>query len=203
MVGFSKQESLKNEREDGNQNPMTKQPKSFTPQEKSQVALAAIKGEKTLAQISSDYRVHPTQIGLWKKQAIDYLPEAFKDNRRKEKLKEAEYQEQLDNLYRIVGQKDIELDWLKKNCQSFTQDERKRLIERDATLTLSRQCELLSILRSSLYYEPIEMSEHDKKTMDLIDEIYTAHPFYGNRRIKAELNETHRIPVGRDKVQNA
>lgn len=93
---------------------MTKQPKSFTPQEKSQVALTAIKGEKTLAQISSDYQVHPTQIGLWKKQAIDHLPEAFKDNRRKEKRKEAEYQEQLDNLYRIVGQKDIELDWLKK-----------------------------------------------------------------------------------------
>ncbi len=93
---------------------MTKQPKSFTPQEKSQVALAAIKGEKTLAQISSDYQVHPTQIGLWKKQALDHLPEIFKDNRRKEKRQQEEHQEQLDNLYRLVGQKDIELDWLKK-----------------------------------------------------------------------------------------
>ena len=37
--------------------------------------------------------------------------------------------------------------------------------------------------------------------MDRIDEIYTAHPFYGNRRIKAELNETYRIPAGRDKVR--
>lgn len=34
--------------------------------------------------------------------------------------------------------------------------------------------------------------------MDLIDEIYTAHPFYGNRRIRAELNLTHRVPIGRD-----
>lgn len=32
----------------------------------------------------------------------------------------------------------------------------------------------------------------------MIDEIYTAHPFYGNRRIKAELNFTHQIPIGRD-----
>lgn len=93
---------------------MTKQPKSFTPQEKSQVAIAAIKGEKTLAQISSDYQVHPTQIGLWKKQALDSLPEIFKDNRKKEKRQQEEYREQLDNLYRIVGQKDMELDWLKK-----------------------------------------------------------------------------------------
>lgn len=37
--------------------------------------------------------------------------------------------------------------------------------------------------------------------MDRIDEIYTEYPFYGNRRIKAELNETHHIPVGRDKVR--
>ena len=34
--------------------------------------------------------------------------------------------------------------------------------------------------------------------MDLIDKIYTAHPFYGNRRIKAELNLTHQISIGRD-----
>jgi transposase-like protein len=93
---------------------MTKQPKSFSPQEKSQVALAAIKGEKTMAQIGSDYRVHPTQIGLWKKQALDRLPDIFKDNRRKEKHQETEYREQLDNLYRMIGQKDIELDFLKK-----------------------------------------------------------------------------------------
>lgn len=75
------------------------------------------------------------------------------------------------------------------------------MIERGDTLTLSRQCDLLSIPRSSLYYEPIGISEHDKKTMDLIDEIYTAHPFYGNRRIKAELNLTHNIDIGRDKVR--
>lgn len=38
--------------------------------------------------------------------------------------------------------------------------------------------------------------------MRLIDEIYTEHPFYGNRRIKAELNKTHGIDIGRDKVRS-
>jgi len=37
--------------------------------------------------------------------------------------------------------------------------------------------------------------------MNLIDEIYTTYPFYGNRRIKAELNMTHGIDIGRDKVR--
>ena len=90
-----------------------------TPQEKAQVALAAIKEEKTMAQISSDFQVHPTQIGLWKKQAIDNLPELFKDKRKKEKEDSAGRQAELDNLYKIIGQRDAELDWLKKKLQIF------------------------------------------------------------------------------------
>jgi transposase-like protein len=90
-----------------------------TPQEKAQVALAAIKEEKTMAQISSDFQVHPTQIGLWKKQAIDTLPELFKDKRKKEKETEADRQAELDNLYKIIGQRDTELDWLKKKLRIF------------------------------------------------------------------------------------
>jgi transposase-like protein len=81
--------------------------------------LAYIKEEKTMAQISSDFQVHPTQIGLWKKQAIDNLPELFKDKRKKEKEDSAGRQAELDNLYKIIGQRDAELDWLKKKLQIF------------------------------------------------------------------------------------
>jgi putative transposase len=98
---------------------MTKKPRSFTPQEKSQVALAAIKEEKTMAQISSDFQVHPTQIGLWKKQAVDNLPELFKDGRKKEKENESSHQEEIDNLYKIIGRRDTELEWLKKKLSIF------------------------------------------------------------------------------------
>ena len=54
---------------------MTKKPKTFSPQEKTIIAVAAIKGDKTIAQISSEYQVHPTQIGLWRRQALDNMPE--------------------------------------------------------------------------------------------------------------------------------
>ena len=98
---------------------MTKQPRTFSPQEKAQVALAALKGEKTIAQISSDYQVHPTQIGLWKKQVLANVAELFKDNRKKAKQKEFDYQTELENLYKIIGQRDTELDWLKKKLSIF------------------------------------------------------------------------------------
>ena len=98
---------------------MTKQLRTFSPQEKAMVALAALKGDKTTAQISSNHQVHPTQIGLWKKQAIDNLSELFKNNRKKEKQKEADHQSELENLYKIIGQREIELDWLKKKLSIF------------------------------------------------------------------------------------
>ena len=59
--------------------------------------------------------MHSTQVGLWKKQALENFSELFKDNGKKEKQTELNHQEQLNNLYRIIGQRDIELDWLKKN----------------------------------------------------------------------------------------
>jgi len=93
---------------------MPKKHGNFSPKEKAQIALLAIKGEKTMAQISSDYHVYLTQIGLWKKYALENLSRLFQDNRRKEKKKEEERREELDNLYKLIGQKDLELDWLKK-----------------------------------------------------------------------------------------
>lgn len=88
--------------------------KIFTPQQKAQVALAAIKGEKTISQIASLYEVHPTQIQSWKKQALAGLTEVFLDKRKKEN----QTQDQLINeLYKTVGQRDIELEWLKKKLQ--------------------------------------------------------------------------------------
>ena len=98
---------------------MTKSPRIFSPTEKAQIALVAIRGEKTIAQISSEYQVHPTQIGLWKKQVLENLAEIFKDHHKQEKQTETVHQNQLDNLYKVIGQRDIELDWLKKKLSIF------------------------------------------------------------------------------------
>ncbi len=81
---------------------------------KAKVALEAVKGEKTLSQIASDYGVHANQIGQWKKRFLEELPALFSDRRRREgKEDEAE----ADELYRRIGQLKVELDWLKKKSQ--------------------------------------------------------------------------------------
>ncbi len=78
---------------------------------KARVALEAVRGEKTVAQISSDYKVHGNQIRQWKKKLLEELPGIFKDRRKKS---DKENEELTAELYRQIGQLKVELDWLKK-----------------------------------------------------------------------------------------
>jgi len=85
--------------------------KQYDSQFKATVALEAVKNEKTIAQIASDYSIHPNQVGKWKKQLLQVLPQVF-SNRRTSSEKAND--KLIDELYRQIGQLKVELDWLKK-----------------------------------------------------------------------------------------
>ncbi len=53
--------------------------KKYSATEKAKIALDAIKGDITLAQIAAKYSVHASQVNAWKKQALSYLPDAFSE----------------------------------------------------------------------------------------------------------------------------
>lgn len=78
---------------------------------KAQVARAAIKGEKTIAQIASEHSVHATQVNTWRKLADDGLPSLFSDNQTKILI---EKNQEIERLHAAIGQREVELDWLKK-----------------------------------------------------------------------------------------
>jgi transposase len=81
---------------------------------KAKVALEAVKGEKSIAQLSSEFGVHANQVRQWKKQLLEELPSIFSNKRRKAQ-KDAEQLE--SELYRQIGQLKVELDWLKKKSE--------------------------------------------------------------------------------------
>jgi len=83
---------------------------------KAKVAFEAAKGEKTIAQIASEFRVHPNQIRLWRKHLMEQLPELF-SNRRPQQEKAREELEA--ELYQQIGQLKMELEWLKKKSQTL------------------------------------------------------------------------------------
>jgi len=81
---------------------------------KARVALEAIRGEKTMAQIATEYGVHPNQIRQWRQKLLAELPQLFSDRR---KSAEKDGEELQAELYRQIGQLKVELDWLKKKSQ--------------------------------------------------------------------------------------
>ena len=70
----------------------------------------------------------------------------------------------------------------------------------DTRLSISTQCRLLDIPRSSFYYRPTETPAADEKLMRFIDEQYLAAPFYGSRRMTRELRLAG-FPVNRKRVR--
>lgn len=82
----------------------------------------------------------------------------------------------------------------------MTIKERRKLIDDDCLLSLTKQAELLDISRGSIYYEPV-IKEEDILIMNAIDKIYTKRPFYGSRRIRFDLRDYHSIYIGRKRTQ--
>jgi transposase len=79
---------------------------------KLKVATVALNGEKTVAEIASQHRVHPTQVGQWKKQLQEGATEIFGGRKPQSEVSEA----LVSQLYEEVGRLKFELDWVKKKA---------------------------------------------------------------------------------------
>ena len=87
-----------------------KKRKVYPKELRARVALEAIKENKTIAELSSEYEVHSNMISKWKKHLQDNIADIF--IRKNEKDPNAE--QQIDNLYKEIGRIQVENGWLKK-----------------------------------------------------------------------------------------
>lgn len=88
--------------------------KKFEPAIKARVALEAVKGEKTMAQLSSEYGVHATQITKWKQGLIQRSAELFA---KPDNAMAKQNEELTDKLHKTIGEITMENNWLKKKLQ--------------------------------------------------------------------------------------
>lgn len=115
-----------------------KKRQSFDKAFKAKVVLEALREELTLQEIAKKYDVHPNQISLWKKQAIESLPEIFeKPNKKTEGERQAETQ--YDEALKTLGAMKIENEFLKKstsNCTGPIRSDRKSSYQDDYYLAV-------------------------------------------------------------------
>ncbi len=91
--------------------------RQFSPTQKAAVALAALKGDKTINQIASEYEVNPTQVKQWRDKVKALAADAFTDGRKQSSV--APNSAQIDELHRVIGVRDAELEWLKKKIHGL------------------------------------------------------------------------------------
>jgi len=94
---------------------MSRQRRRFSSAIKARVAIEAIKGHRSVAELAGEHQVHPSQITQWKKQLLDSAEQFFSDRRVTEKK---DQEELLAKLSQQIGQMKVELDWLQKKLWS-------------------------------------------------------------------------------------
>lgn len=77
---------------------------------KARVALAALKGDRSLGELASQFGVHATQISTWKQRLLEGAPDLFEDRRRRPRSEENHQEE----LFEQIGRLKMEVEWLKK-----------------------------------------------------------------------------------------
>jgi transposase len=90
---------------------MKKTRRKFTTSFKTKVVLEALKERSTIQQLADKFNLHPNQISAWKKEFIENADRAFEDGNN---VNAAESEKEKDELYKQIGQLQVEINWLKK-----------------------------------------------------------------------------------------
>src|SRR3984957_720431 len=161
----------------------------FTAEFKAKVALEAIQGHRTVAELAKRHELHPNLIAQWKRQAIEKLARVFDDK-----------------ALEPAANRDAEVTKLHagffgESLRSLSLDRRRTMIDPGhPRLSIVRQCELAAISRATFYRRPSGESAETLALMRLIDETFLECPFYGSRQMVRHLRRLG-WAVGRKRIR--
>src|SRR5262249_18462860 len=146
----------------------------------------AVKGDRTVNELASQYGVHPTLIHAWKKHLLAGADPVFSNG---STAATSDAAAEKAELFEQIGRLKMELEWLKKKSER-SPEQLRSLVEADhPQLSVRRQCDLLGLCRSSRYYAPAAETAENLRLRRLLDQAYPAHPFLGSRRLTQWLIE--------------
>ena len=174
---------------------MSRRPRrNHSPAFKAKVALEAIRGDKTLAELAKQYDVHPNQITDWKSQLLERAASVFGATARRQRAGGGPEGAARQDRAAGAGER-----FFRGRAHQGGTAERKAMIDRTHELPVKRQAELVGISRGSVYYLPKPVSAADLALMRAIDELHLEHPFAGARMLR-DMLKARGFEVGRKHV---
>lgn len=164
----------------------------FSAEFKTKIVLELLESELTINQIASKHNITVKSIQNWKKQFLENASLAFDVAGATKTYRDEieDLKQENEQLAKALGKATVRADFAEGKLKSLDLSNKKTLIDsKHESLTISEQCEILNISRSSYYYEPVSLDTQDIKILHKIDEIYTDASFYGYRRIHMQLKE--------------
>lgn len=158
---------------------------------KSKLVLEVLKNEKTLQEIASTNNITPKNLQNWKKIFLENAEIAMEPAKAVKEYKEelSAAQEQNEMLTKIVGKMTVEKEWLEKKLKSLGLSDKKQLIEPKLdSLSLTQQCALLGLNRSSYYYQNKE-NQTKREIKAHINQVFEDIPIYGAAKVHQQLLE--------------
>lgn len=165
--------------------------KQYSTEFKTKIVLEVLQGDKTLNEIASAHNIIPKNIMNWKKIFLENAQMAMEPSKAIKEYKDenVKLQQELDEYAKKVGKMTIELEWTTKKLKSLDLSNKKALVESKLTeISLSRQCELINLNRSNLYYSPI-INQKEIEIKNQIQSIYEEIPCYGYIKVYKQLLE--------------
>jgi putative transposase len=178
---------------------MSTKRKTYSAEFKAKLVLEVLEGTKTVNEIASAYEVIPKNLINWKQQFLENMSLAFDKSAVVKEYKDQieTLQKTNDDLAKKVGNLTIEKDFLEGKLVSLASSkERKLLVDTKHPLSLNKQCKLLHVHKSSLYFKPMKPFSRSGEInlLDAINTIYSEFPSYGYRRVHSQLlKEGYRV----------
>ena len=156
---------------------MSRRPRrNHSPAFKAKVAIAAIKGERTIAQIAEQFDVHPNQVTTWKAQLEGGAADVFDGGSGSAPPAPAV---DVKQLHAKIGELTLGERFFRGRAHQGGIAERKTMIDRGHALSVTKQAEVVGIARSTVYYLPRPVSAEDLALMKQIDAAAHGVPLRG------------------------
>jgi len=164
----------------------------YTSEFKTRLVLEVIKEEKTLVEIASVNKITPKNLQNWKKIFLENAEMAMEPSKAIKEYKEenAKLVKEVGEYAKKVGQLTLEKDWAVEKLKDLDSSEKLKMIDESESKTISlvKQCALLNINRSNLYYEPV-VNEKKLAIKEEIKSIFEEIPIYGAKKVHCQLLE--------------